>query len=164
MADYLVARLKRKLRAGERIVSLSHDLHRAGEADVDFALVGDSRATCSGADTMVGVTLAQMIYHTRSSATSSRARDLDMPFGTCSTPKRRSTTACAFTESGCGGVKFEGRQLRRPTRWWSRAFVSLPRLPQRVYADGGFRIQQDCEQAGLRPTHALEQAGAFAVA
>ena len=70
MADYLVARLRRKQRAGERIVSITaYDYFTAllaREADVDFVLVGDSLGNVvQGAETTVGVTLKQMIYHTR---------------------------------------------------------------------------------------------------
>jgi len=181
MADFLVARLKRKRRAEERIVSITaYDYFTAllaRRADVDFVLVGDSLGNVvQGSDTTVGVTLKQMIYHTKIVCRHFPAERviIDMPFGTFKLDAQQTIENCvrAFKDSGCGGVKFEGATSDNLLATDALTEQGIPvlghlgLLPQRVYADGGYRMQGKTKEqaAQLRAdAQALERAGAFAV-
>lgn len=181
MADYLVARLRRKQRRGERIVSITaYDYFTAllaREADVDFVLVGDSLGNVvQGAETTVGVTLKQMIYHARVVCRHFPAERvvIDMPFGTFKLDAQQTIENCvrAFKDSGCGGVKFEGATSDNLVATDALVEQGIPvlghlgLLPQRVYADGGYRIQGKTKRQAEQlkaDAKALERAGAFAV-
>jgi 3-methyl-2-oxobutanoate hydroxymethyltransferase len=181
VAEYLVARLRQKLRRGEAIVSLTaYDYFTAliaRQAGVDFVLTGDSLGNViQGAATTVPVTLEQMIYHTRIVCAHFPPGRvvLDMPFGTFKLSAAETARNClrAFQESGCGGVKFEGAtpDNLEAVRTLSAAGVPvlghLGLLPQMVHAEGGYRIQgKTPEQAErlLDEARALEAAGAVGV-
>lgn len=181
MADYLVARLRRKRRAGERIVSITaYDYFTAllaREADVDFVLVGDSLGNVvQGADTTVGVTMEQMVYHARIVCRHFPAERviIDMPFGSFKLDAQQTIENCvkAFKESGCGGVKFEGATSDNLVATDALVEQGIPvlghlgLLPQRVYADGGYRTQGKTKEQAAKlkaDALALERAGAFAI-
>jgi 3-methyl-2-oxobutanoate hydroxymethyltransferase len=181
MADYLVSRLRRKQRAGERIVSITaYDYFTAllaREADVDFVLVGDSLGNVvQGAETTVGVTLKQMIYHARVVCKHFPAERvvIDMPFGTFKLDAQQTIENCvkAFKDSGCGAVKFEGATSDNLVATDALVEQGIPvlghlgLLPQRVYGDGGYRMQGKTKSQAAQlkaDAQALERAGAFAV-
>ncbi len=181
MAELLVARLRQKMRRGEKIVSITaYDYFTAllaRQAGVDFVLVGDSLANViQGAETTVPVTLAQMIYHTRIVCAHFPAACviLDMPFGTFKINADDTVRHCleAFKDSGCGGVKFEGATEDNLQAIASLTTAGVPvlghigLLPQMVHAEGGYRMQGKTPKQAeriLREAQALERAGAFGV-
>ena len=181
MPEFLLARLRKKLKKREPIVSITaYDYFTAlvaREADVDFVLVGDSLGNVvQGGATTVRVTLDDVIYHTRIVCQHFPAERvvLDMPFGTFKLDADETVKNCAraFKEAGCGAVKFEGAGNENlfATRTLSEAGVPvmghLGLLPQRVHSEGGFRLQgrTDTQAAELvREALALEEAGSFSV-
>ena len=181
MSELLLARVKRKHKHAEPIVAITaYDYFTAllaEAADVDFVLVGDSLGNViQGAETTVGVTLEQMIYHTQIVCRHFPANRVvvDMPFGTFKIEADQTVANCirAVRESGCAAVKFEGATNDNlfATRTLTQAGVPvlghLGLLPQRVHAEGGFRMQgRTAEQAEQlrRQAAALEEAGAFAM-
>lgn len=181
MAELLVARLRQKMRRGEKIVSITaYDYFTAllaRQANVDFVLVGDSLGNViQGAQTTVPVTLEQMIYHARIVCAHFPASCviLDMPFGTFKVDAEDTVHNClrAFKDSGCGGVKFEGatednlRAIETLTVAGVPVLGHLGLLPQMVHAEGGYRMQGKTPKQAERILHdalALERAGAFAV-
>jgi 3-methyl-2-oxobutanoate hydroxymethyltransferase len=181
VTDYLIARLGAKLRRGERIVSLTaYDYFTAllaREADADFVLVGDSLGNVvQGASTTVPVTLEEVVYHTRIVCQHFPAQRvvIDMPFGTFKLDAAQTVANCAaaFKDSGCGAVKFEGATQSNLAAIATLTEAGVPVLghiglqPQRVHADGGYRLQGKTAAAAqqiLDEALALERAGAFGV-
>lgn len=181
MAQFLTARLRDKMKHGERIVSLTaYDYFTAliaREAGADFVLVGDSLGNViQGANTTVPVTLDQAIYHTRIVCRHFPAERvvLDMPFGTFKLDAADTVRNCvrAFQESGCGGVKFEGASTDNLVAIDKLVDAGVPvlghlgLLPQRVYAAGGYRLQgRGAREAKalLADAKALAQAGCFGI-
>lgn len=181
MSEFMLTRLRKRRKQGQPIVSITaYDFFTAlvaKEADVDFVLVGDSLGNVvQGATTTVGVTLDQVVYHTRIVCQHfpSERVVLDMPFGTFKLDADETVENCAraFKESGCGGVKFEGANnenlfaVRTLTEAGVPVLGHLGLLPQRVHAEGGYRTQgktsAQAEQL-LKDARALEKAGAFGV-
>lgn len=181
MQDWLVARLRRKLKAGERIVSITaYDYFTAllaRDADADFVLVGDSLGNViqGHADT-TQVRLEDVIYHARIVARHFPAERVivDMPFGTFKVSAEETVHNClrAFQESGAGGVKLEGGDIstleavRTLTALGVPVIGHLGLLPQHVHAEGGYRMQgKTPEQATrlLSEARALESAGIIAL-
>jgi 3-methyl-2-oxobutanoate hydroxymethyltransferase len=181
MSEYLLTRLRKRRKQGQPIVSITaYDFFTAliaRDADADFVLVGDSLGNVvQGAATTVGVTLDQAIYHTRIVCQHfpSERVVIDMPFGTFKLDADETVENCAraFKESGCGAVKFEGANNENLFAVRTLAEAGVPvlghlgLLPQRVHAEGGYKIQgKTSEQADqlLKEAHALEKAGAFGV-
>ncbi|MBN2082959.1 3-methyl-2-oxobutanoate hydroxymethyltransferase [bacterium] len=181
MSEFLLSRLRKCAKHGRPIVSITaYDYFTAllaKHADVDFVLVGDSLGNVvQGAATTVGVSLDDVIYHTRIVCRHFPAERviLDMPFGTFKLEAEQTVENCvrAFKDGGCGGVKFEGANNENlfATRILTEAGVPvlghLGLLPQRVYAEGGYKVQgktkAQAEQL-LKQAKALEQAGAFGI-
>jgi 3-methyl-2-oxobutanoate hydroxymethyltransferase len=177
----LIARLREKRKAAQPIVSITaYDYFTALlalNADVDFVLVGDSLGNVvQGADTTIGVTLEQAIYHTQIVCRHFPAQRvlLDMPFGTFKLDARSTVQNCirAFKDSGCGGVKFEGATADNLIAVRNLVEAGVPvlghigLLPQRVHSEGGFRMQGKTPQQAQQiedDARQLQQAGAFAV-
>ena len=117
MSEFLLSRLRKRAKRGQPIVSITaYDYFTAllaKHADADFVLVGDSLGNViHGAATTVGVSLDDVIYHTRIVCRHFPAERvvLDMPFGTFKLEAEQTVENCvrAFKASGCGAVKFEG--------------------------------------------------------
>jgi 3-methyl-2-oxobutanoate hydroxymethyltransferase len=178
VADYLAARLRK--RTAPLVTITAYDYFTALLAqsiDADFALVGDSLGNVvQGGVSTVGVTLEQMIYHTRLVCRHFPAERvvLDMPFGTFKQGAEQTVANAvrAFQESGCGGVKLEGADPSSLTAIGRLRAIGIPvvahlgLLPQRVHADGGYRMQgKTAAQAKqlLAEARALEAAGALAL-
>jgi 3-methyl-2-oxobutanoate hydroxymethyltransferase len=181
VSEYLVPRLHAKLKAHQPIVSVTaYDYFTAllaQSADVDFVLVGDSLGNVvQGAATTIGVTLEQVIYHTRIVCRHfpSERVLIDMPFGTFKLDARETVANCvrAFKDSGCGGVKFEGATPDNLIAVRNLAEAGVPvlghigLLPQRVYSEGGYRMQgkspKQAEQIH-QDALALQRSGAIGV-
>src|SRR5437870_10052173 len=102
-------------RRGEKITALTaYDYPTArllDETGIDIILVGDSLAmVVLGYEDTTGVTLEEMLHHTRAVARGVKQALLvaDMPIHTYDTPEQAVETARKFVDAGAGAVKLEG--------------------------------------------------------
>lgn len=165
---------------GEKIVMLTaYDATFAAVADeagVDTLLVGDSLGmVCQGRNGTVGVSLEDMVYHTKCVAEGVRranGRSLivaDLPFGSYQVSKEQAiSSAMALMGAGAQMVKLEGGGWCAET---ARFLVErgvpvcghLGLTPQTVASLGGFRVQGRTDEAAARlreDSAALQSAGA----
>jgi 3-methyl-2-oxobutanoate hydroxymethyltransferase len=174
------ARLREMKAAGTKIVALTAWDFISGRiaqaAGADLVLVGDSLAmTVQGEDDTLGVTMDEMIYHTRLVARACRRPMVvaDMPFMSYQISiKRAIENAGRFLKEGrARGVKVEGgKQVAEIIA--KAAGAGIPVLghigltPQSVHQLGGYKIQGAGLEAAARVIDdalAVEAAGAFAV-
>jgi 3-methyl-2-oxobutanoate hydroxymethyltransferase len=141
-------------------------------AGVDGLLVGDSLGmVVQGHEHSLGVTLDEMIYHTKMVARGVRQSLLvaDMPFMTFQvSPQQALENAGRLVkEGGAHAVKLEGG-VRSAAAIAAITAADIPIMghigltPQSVRRVGGFRVQRD-EIKILEDALATEQAGAFAL-
>ena len=141
-------------------------------AGVDGLLVGDSLGmVVQGHEHSLGVTLEEMIYHTKMVARGVKQSLLvaDMPFMTFQvSPQRALENAGRLVkEGGAHAVKLEGG-VRSAPAITAITTADIPVMghigltPQSVRRVGGFRVQRD-EAKILEDALATEQAGAFAL-
>jgi 3-methyl-2-oxobutanoate hydroxymethyltransferase len=141
-------------------------------AGVDALLVGDSMGmVVQGQETSLGVTLDEVIYHTRLVARGIRRALLiaDMPFMSyqVSVAQAVENAGRLVKEGGAHAVKLEGgvrsaEALAAVVRADVPVMGHVGLTPQSVRRLGGFRVQRD-EAALLEDARAIEAAGAFAV-
>lgn len=181
MADYLIGRLRARLKKGEPITSVTaydyFTARLAAEAGMDFVLVGDSLGNViHGAGTTVAVTLDEVIYHTRIVTRHFPAERvvLDIPLGPYLADHVSTVSECirAFKASGAGAVKLEGAGPQQLLAIEALSSAGVPVMahiglqPQRVHVQGGFKRQGKTEEEVerlLREALAVENAGACAV-
>ncbi len=146
------------------------------QAGIDMILVGDSVGmVVQGRSTTLGVTLDEMIYHTRC-VTAQPRRCLvvgDLPFGSYQASVEQAVdSACQLmAQGGCGAVKLEGGEefadrVAAIVRAGIPVMGHVGLTPQSIHRFGGYRLQgRTAESADeiLRGALALEEAGAFAV-
>jgi 3-methyl-2-oxobutanoate hydroxymethyltransferase len=141
-------------------------------AGVDGLLVGDSLGmVVQGHEHSLGVTLDEMIYHTKMVARAVRHSLLvaDLPFMTFQvSPQQALENAGRLVkEGGAHAVKLEGG-VRSAPAIGAITSADIPVMghigltPQSVHRVGGFRVQRD-EAKILEDALATEQAGAFAL-
>jgi 3-methyl-2-oxobutanoate hydroxymethyltransferase len=141
-------------------------------AGVDAVLVGDSLGmVVQGQPHSLGVTLEEVIYHTRLVARGIRRSLLiaDMPFMTFQlSPQQALENAGRLVkEGGAHAVKLEGG-VRSAAAIAAITAADIPVMghigmtPQSVRRFGGFRVQRE-EAKLLEDALATEKAGAFAV-
>jgi 3-methyl-2-oxobutanoate hydroxymethyltransferase len=141
-------------------------------AGVDGILVGDSLGmVIQGNEDCLGVTLDEVIYHTRCVARGVRRSLLvaDMPFMSyqISPQQALENAGRLMKEAGAHAVKIEGG-VRSADRIAAIAGADIPVMghigltPQSVRRLGGFRVQRD-EDKLLADAAAIERAGAFAI-
>ena len=141
-------------------------------AGVDGLLVGDSLGmVVQGHEHSLGVTLEEMIYHTKMVARGVKQSLLvaDMPFMTFQvSPQRALENAGRLVKEGSAhAVKLEGG-VRSAPAIAAITTADIPVMghigltPQSVRRVGGFRVQRD-EAKILEDALATEQAGAFAL-
>jgi 3-methyl-2-oxobutanoate hydroxymethyltransferase len=141
-------------------------------AGVDGLLVGDSLGmVVQGHEHSLGVTLDDVIYHTRCVARGVRRSLLvaDMPFMSYQvSPQQALMNAGRLVkEGGAHAVKIEGG-ARSAASIAAITTADIPVMghigmtPQSVRRFGGFRVQRDAEKI-LEDALATEKAGAFAV-
>ncbi len=141
-------------------------------AGVDGLLVGDSLGmVVQGNETSLGVTLDEIIYHTKMVARGIRRSLLvaDMPFLTFQvSPQQALENAGRLVkEGGAHAVKLEGG-VRSAAAITAIASADIPVMghvgmtPQSVRRFGGFRVQRD-EAKLLEDALATQEAGAFSV-
>ena len=165
-------------RRGEKITALTaYDYPTArllDETGIDIILVGDSLAmVVLGYEDTTGVTLEEMLHHTRAVARGVKQALLvaDMPIHTYDTPEQAVETARKFVDAGAGAVKLEGglsyvEQIEAITQAGIPFMAHIGMLPQRVREEGGYRIKgrtQSEAEALLTDARAVEKAGAFSV-
>jgi 3-methyl-2-oxobutanoate hydroxymethyltransferase len=141
-------------------------------AGVDGLLVGDSLGmVVQGNETSLGVTLDEVIYHTRLVARGIRRSLLvaDMPFMTFQVGPQQALANAGrlIKEGGAHAVKLEGgvrsaEAIRAITRCDVPVMGHIGMTPQSVRRFGGFRVQRD-EARLLEDALATQEAGAFAV-
>lgn len=141
-------------------------------AGVDGLLVGDSLGmVVQGHEHSLGVTLDEMIYHTKLVARGIRRSLLvaDMPFMSfqISPQQALENAGRLIKEGGAHAVKIEGG-VRSAAGIAAITSADIPVMghigltPQSVRRFGGFRVQRD-EAKLLEDALATEKAGAFAV-
>ena len=141
-------------------------------AGVDGLLVGDSLGmVVQGQSHSLGVTLEEVIYHTRLVTRGSRRSLLvaDMPFMSFQvSPQQALENAGRLVkEGGAHAVKLEGG-VRSADRIAAITRADIPVMghvgmtPQSVRRLGGFRVQRD-ETKLMEDARATEEAGAFAL-
>jgi len=144
----------------------------AEAAGMDFVLVGDSLGMVlqGGSDTL-GVTVADMIYHSRMASRGIERCLLvvDMPYLSYTTPAQALGNAGRLMrEGGAEVVKLEGgawltETIRYLDRFGIPVCAHLGLTPQSIHKLGGYRLQgRDKASAAriLADARALEQAGA----
>ncbi len=141
-------------------------------AGVDILLVGDSLGmVLQGQESTLPVTLADMLYHTRSVAAGAKQAFImaDMPFGSFQeSPRQALRNAARLLAAGAQMVKLEGGAVMAETvTFLSQRGIPvcghLGLLPQSVNQLGGYRVQGKTGQQAQRlldDALALQQAGA----
>lgn len=145
-------------------------------ADVDMVLVGDSVGmVVQGLPDTLGVTLEDMIYHSRCVARALNQAHLtvDMPFMSYQiSPEQALASAGRLVKEGhAQSVKLEGGErsaaaIRRIVEAGIPVVAHIGLTPQSVNALGGFKVQGRSDAAAeqlLRDAHAVQDAGAFCV-
>jgi len=163
---------------GEKITALTaYDYPTArllDESGIDIILVGDSLGmVVLGCKDTTGVTLEQMLHHTRAVARGIKQALLvaDLPIHTYDAPKQAVETARKFVDTGAQAVKLEGgvshvAQIEAITKAGIPFMAHIGMLPQSVREQGGYRIKgrnQSEVEALIVDARAVEQAGAFSV-
>lgn len=161
---------------GQRLVLVTaYDYTQArlvDEAGVDAVLVGDSLGmVVQGLPDVLGVTLEEMIYHTRCVSRGLKRALLiaDLPFLTYQVSPEQAVLNAGrlIKEGGAHAVKLEGGVRSRETiaalvRADIPVMGHIGLTPQSVRRLGGFRVQRSREQL-LQDAQAVVEAGAFAV-
>ena len=141
-------------------------------AGVDILLVGDSLGmVIQGGDSTLGVSMEDMIYHTRCvSRSSSRAFIMaDMPFGSYQENREKAfANAARLMAAGAHMVKIEGGHAMADTTAFIAArgipvCAHIGLTPQSVHSLGGYRVQgrnEDDAERLLGEAAALQDAGA----
>jgi 3-methyl-2-oxobutanoate hydroxymethyltransferase len=175
-----VPEIVRMKRAGQKITVLTaYDYSFArilDEAGLDILLVGDSLGSVvQGQETTLGVTLDEMIYHTRLAARGRKRALLvgDMPFLSyqVSVEDAKRNAGRFLSEGGAEAVKVEGGVEMQGT---IKALVDIgiPVMghvgltPQSIHRFGGYKVQGKEKKAAeriVRDAVAVEEAGAFSI-
>jgi 3-methyl-2-oxobutanoate hydroxymethyltransferase len=107
----------RQKKGKEKIIMLTaYDFQIArilDQSDIDLILVGDSSGmVIQGYKDTRGVTMADMIYHTKAVARGAKNTPIigDMPINSCNTVQDSLRNAMQFIEAGVHAVKIEGRK------------------------------------------------------
>jgi 3-methyl-2-oxobutanoate hydroxymethyltransferase len=145
------------------------------QAEVDMFLIGDSLGmVIQGDDSTLGVTMDDMVYHTRcvAKATSRGLIVGDLPFGSYQkSPEQAIENAIELMAAGAQMVKLEGGVVMSDTvRFLVERGIPvcghIGLTPQSVHALGGFKVQGKSEEAIndlIVAAKALEQSGASAI-
>jgi 3-methyl-2-oxobutanoate hydroxymethyltransferase len=138
-------------------------------------LIGDSLGmVIQGDDSTLGVTMDDMVYHTRcvAKATSRALIVGDLPFGSYQkSPEQAIENAIELMAAGAQMVKLEGGVVMSDTvRFLVERGIPvcghIGLTPQSVHALGGFKVQGKSEEAIndlIVAAKALEQSGASAI-
>jgi len=166
--------------AGEKIAMLTaYDAAFArilDEAGAEVLLVGDSLANVvQGEQTTLGVTVDEVVYHTRAVCRGARRAHVvaDMPFMSyqASVDEAVRNAGRLVAEGGAHAVKLEGGAefSEVVARIWRAGIPVMGHIgltPQSVHRMGGYLVQGRDEQKArklLEDALALEQAGCYAL-
>jgi 3-methyl-2-oxobutanoate hydroxymethyltransferase len=138
---------------------------------IEILLIGDSLGmVCSGYDSTLPVTVADVAYHTAAVARGNQHALVlaDMPFGSYGTPEQALANAVTLMQAGAQMVKIEGGAWLAPTiRFLAERAVPvcahLGLTPQFVHQLGGYKVQGKTEESAerlKRDALALQEAGA----
>ncbi len=161
---------------GEKITSITaYDYPFArisDEAGIHMILVGDSLGmVVAGDDNTLGVTMDQMVYHTKivAKAVNHAMVIADMPFMSYQTSIEQAIANAGrfLKESNAAAVKLEGgaavsKTIKAITECGIPVQAHIGLLPQSVHQMGGYRVQRDEAQL-LSDARMVEDAGAFSV-
>ena len=162
--------------AGQRIAMLTcYDASFASLMDrngVEVLLIGDSLGmVCSGYDSTLPVTNADVAYHTTSVARGVHTALIiaDMPFGSYATPQSAFDNAVKLMQAGAHMVKLEGGAwLAETVHFLTERSVPvcahLGLTPQSVHQLGGYKVQGKSSSAAdllKSDALALQAAGAM---
>ena len=161
---------------GEKITSITaYDYpfaKIADEAGIQMILVGDSLGmVVAGEETTLGVTMDQMVYHTKivAKAVNHAMVIADMPFMSyqISVEQAIANAGRFLKESNAEAVKLEGgatvsKTIKAITECGIPVQAHIGLLPQSVHQMGGYRVQRDEAQL-LSDAKMVEEAGAFSV-
>lgn len=161
--------------AGEKIAALTcYDASFASlleNAGVEILLVGDSLGmTLQGESTTLGVTLEQMVYHTRCVSRGVKKAFViaDLPFGSYQeSPQQAYRSAAMLMAAGAHMVKLEGgRNMAETVAFLTGRGIPvcghIGLQPQSVHQLGGYRVQGRDEPGACalaQDAQALQQAG-----
>ncbi len=142
---------------------------------VDIILVGDSLSmSFSGEKDTIGITLEEMIYHTKAVCRGVKKALVvcDMPFGSYLDEKSALLNAAkVYKQSGATAVKIEGGAnkahiVRSLTNNSIAVMGHIGLMPQYVRLEGGYKVKGKNEiekQKLIEDAKAVEDAGAFAL-
>lgn len=168
----------RELKGREPVFALTvydHPMARMlDECGVPLLLVGDSLGmVVLGLPDTTGVTMEDMLHHTRAAA---RARPnallaADLPIGSYDTPETAVSNARRLMDAGAEAVKAEGGtailpQVQAILEEGIPFLGHIGMLPQNVLAEGGYAVKGKTEtehDSILNDARALADAGAFAI-
>jgi 3-methyl-2-oxobutanoate hydroxymethyltransferase len=169
---------KRKREGRKLIVVTAYDAlftRIIEQAGIDILLVGDSLGmVVQGKKDTLGVTMEDMLYHTRLVAGAAQ-RSLviaDMPFLSYQVSVEEAVrNAGRLLQAGAAAVKVEGGsavldRVRAMTQYGIPVMGHLGMTPQSVHRYGGYKVQgkeRDQAETLLADAKALEAAGAFAL-
>ncbi|WP_041522774.1 3-methyl-2-oxobutanoate hydroxymethyltransferase [Gilvimarinus agarilyticus] len=163
------------LRGQEKFVMVSlYDAPMAAMAQqcgIEAVLIGDSLGmTVLGYDSVIPVTMEQMIYHIEAVARGNQKSLIigDLPFMTYASPEQALVNATRVMQAGAHMVKIEGGQwlvdtVKMLTDRGIPVCAHLGLTPQSVHKFGGFRVQgRDADKAEqmIADAQALADAGA----
>lgn len=144
----------------------------ADEAGIHVLLVGDSLGMAvQGQATTLGVTMDEMIYHTRIVAKAAEKAMVvgDMPFMSYQVSRSEALINAGrfLKEAGATAVKLEGgatvaETIRAMTEAGIPVMAHIGLTPQSVHQMGGFRVQRDKDRL-MEDAKCVEDAGAFSV-
>ncbi|WP_049723823.1 3-methyl-2-oxobutanoate hydroxymethyltransferase [Gilvimarinus polysaccharolyticus] len=164
-----------KLRGQEKFVMVSlYDAPMAAMAQqcgIEAVLVGDSLGmTVLGYDSVIPVTMEQMIYHIEAVARGNHKSLIigDLPFMTYASSEQALTNATRVMQAGAHMVKIEGGEwlvntVQMLTDRGIPVCAHLGLTPQSVHKFGGFRVQgreADKAEQMVKDAKALAAAGA----
>ncbi len=166
-------------KGGEKLVAVTaydYTFARLVDAFCDVVLVGDSLGmVVQGRPNTLGVTLDDVIYHTRAVAGGLNRAHLvaDMPFGSYQSSIRDAVKSASrlLAEGGAESVKLEGGAAMAETVE-KLVSIGIPVMghigltPQSVHAFGGFKVQGKTDAARASILHdalALEDAGVYSM-
>lgn len=146
------------------------------QSDVEVILVGDSLGmTMLGYQSTVGVTMEDMIHHTRPVVKGAPNTFIvgDLPFGSYQEgPEQAIRSACRLLmETNCDSIKLEGGVNMAPTIK-RMVDVGIPVMghigltPQSATSFGGFKVQGGTPEGAkqlIEDAKALEEAGVFSI-
>jgi len=166
-------RLQELAKIGEKMAVLTcYDASFAAlsaSAGIDALLVGDSLGmVLQGASDTLGVTMQDMVYHTRCVANGAANSPIiaDMPHASDTTPAMALTNARRLMEAGAHMIKLEGNKsdvVRHLIDHHIPVCGHLGFTPQYVHELGGYKVQgRDAASAEKirQDALALQQAGA----